>query len=223
MSRLRIIGDIHAQVDRESLLNEDDSCYLELLEGCEYSVQIGDMGDPEAYDLLIEHVDPKKHRFIPGNHDHYPFIPDHALGDYGLAKIGDNEFFFVRGAESADRQKLIDLGKRLNKQLWFEQEEIEECLHEEVLAKYIDCKPDIVISHTCPASIVPHISRYASSRIRYPSAFQTSLSRTNLLLERLYQAHAPKHWFFGHYHHDWSYIDISTTFQCVGELSYVDI
>ena len=92
---LRVIGDVHAQID--FTLGRDKASYLDILSGCEFSVQVGDMGDEEAYKELIEHVDPKFHRFFAGNHDHYPFLPSHSLGDFGSKSIGGINFFFVRG------------------------------------------------------------------------------------------------------------------------------
>ena len=129
---LRIIGDVHAQVDFS--LRKDRASYLEIIAGCSYSVQIGDMGDAEAYDALVEHVDSTKHRFFGGNHDHYPFVPSHHLGDFGFHSIGGVDFFFVRGAKSSDKKKLLETGERLGRTLWYPEEELPVSTHDAVIA-----------------------------------------------------------------------------------------
>ena len=93
---LRIIGDVHAQVD--FVLRREAHGYLELIADCDYSVQLGDMGDAETYAELNRVADVERHRFFGGNHDHYSHLPPHALGDYGPVNLGGVEFFFIRGA-----------------------------------------------------------------------------------------------------------------------------
>ena len=215
---LRIIGDVHGQVD--FVLKRNATPYLELIEDCEYSLQVGDMGDAETYAELTASVDPERHRFFGGNHDHYPDIPAHALGDYGAAKLGGIEFFYVRGARSSDKKKLIERGRKLDRKLWFEEEEIAETEHDAVLETYASSKPRVVITHTCPASVKPHILDYASQNRRPQLEDRHFSSRTGDLLQRLLDTHQPELWFFGHYHHDWSYREVTTTFRCVGELSF---
>ena len=92
---LRVIGDVHAQFDFS--LDKQRSTYKEIVADSEFSVQIGDMGDGETYRQLQEYIDPKLHRFFAGNHDHYPYLPPHSLGDFGSKSHGEVDFFFVRG------------------------------------------------------------------------------------------------------------------------------
>lgn len=53
MTFLRIIGDVHAQIDPDNLFTRDARPYLELISNIEHSVQVGDMGDGETYDHLV--------------------------------------------------------------------------------------------------------------------------------------------------------------------------
>lgn len=218
---LRIIGDVHGQVD--FVLKRNAKSYLELIDDCEYSLQVGDMGDAETYGELKACVDPLRHRFFGGNHDHYPHMPDHALGDFGAAALGGVEFFYVRGARSSDRKKLIERGLKLGRTLWFEEEEIAETEHESVLAAYAADKPSVVVSHTCPESVRPHILNFASRNARTGLEDRHFSSRTGDLLQRLFETHQPELWFFGHYHQDWLHREGTTTFRCVGELSSFDL
>jgi len=50
MSILRIVGDVHGQIELEDLLTEQARPYRELIAGTTDSTQIGDMGDGETYD-----------------------------------------------------------------------------------------------------------------------------------------------------------------------------
>ncbi len=124
--KLRVIGDVHAQIEQADLFTRDARPYLELIAGAAYSIQLGDMGDRETYEHLVSHVDAGRHRFFPGNHDHYDGLPPHSLGDFGAVHWGGVDFFFVRGAWSSDRELLVRLGREQGKTLWFRQQELPE-------------------------------------------------------------------------------------------------
>ena len=218
---LRIIGDVHGQVD--FVLKRNARSYLDLIEDCEFSLQVGDMGDAETYAELEANVDAERHRFFGGNHDHYPHLPAHALGDYGCVELGGVELFFVRGARSSDKKKLIERGAKLGYTLWFEEEEIAEADHDAVLKMYLANKPRIVVSHTCPSSIRPYVIDFVGPNSRTPVENRHFSSPTGDLLQRLFDAHQPESWFFGHFHHDWSYREDETMFRCIGELSFLDV
>lgn len=219
--RLRIIGDVHAQID-EFLWGRKCS-YLDLIADCPYSVQLGDMGDGEAYDILTERVDPEYHCFFPGNHDHYHCLPAHSLGDYGEVTSGGVRFFFVRGARSTDKATLIRRGKEIGRQLYFEDEELTDAQMAGAREEYVRARPLIVITHDGPTRFARFAFENASRyRVGTPRVeFQPS--RTSEFLEQLLDIHRPRLWLFGHHHHDWRYTEDGTTFVCVGELSFVDI
>lgn len=216
---LRIVGDVHGQVD--FVLKRGARTYLEIIADCKYSVQLGDMGDAETYSELIKNVDPKFHRFFGGNHDHYDCLPPHSLGDFGGGELGGVEFFFVRGAMSIDRRKLVERGQQLNRKLWYEEEEIATSEHASILAAYRESKPNLVLSHTCPTCIMPFIQDFVERTSHVKRPRQTS--PTNELLEQLLEIHRPKMWCFGHYHQDWHYREDGTDFHCVGEHSCLDV
>jgi len=139
---LRIIGDVHGHKER----------YLRLLRKAEYSLQIGDMGF--EYNFLNS-VDPDKHRFFGGNHDNYDRINDvpHNLGNHGIHTVpGFGDIFFVRGAYS------IDQVYRTEGVSWWRAEELNHQEAQKALEEYRKIKPDFVVTHSCPASIVRHIT-----------------------------------------------------------------
>jgi hypothetical protein len=223
MPTLRIIGDVHAQIGPDDLVRRGGRSYLEIIAGSPYSVQIGDMGDDQAYNELRQHADPTRHRFIPGNHEHYEALPPHALGDFGAVAWGGVEFFFVRGAASADKAQLLDMGRRVGKKLWHEQEELTDDQMHAAEQAYVAARPTFMLSHDAPTDIArqawAHAARFAPPN---PDAAHLP-SRTSDFLARLHEQHAPRLWVFGHHHRDWTARAGDTQFVCVGELSYLDV
>ncbi len=223
MPALRVIGDVHAQFGPEDVLKPRARPYCEIAAEAAYSVQIGDMGDAETYDQLARNLEPARHCFFPGNHDDYHHLPPHCLGDFGLVNRGGVEFFFLRGAASFDREKLVRRGKELGRTLWHEQEELSEEQMRLAEEQYVQAKPRIVLTHDAPTAIAEFAWQHAARSRRSQPQPVFRPSRTNEFLTRLHQLHQPEFWVFGHHHHDWSYRELETRFVCLGELSWMDI
>ena len=213
-NRVRIIGDAHGKMDWNILGRPS---YLDLIAECDLSVQLGDLGDQEAYDILRARVDPRRHRFLPGNHDDYDHLPPHALGDHGVARLGDLEFFFVRGAFSVDKE--IRIRSRIP---WWPREELDEDQAAGALEAYAASRPAVVLSHDCPIVISRTLGdvKLLGSFGFDPETFET---RTGRLLQAMLDLHRPRLWLFGHYHRDWRLDLRGTTFRCLGELSFLDL
>lgn len=194
---MRIIGDVHGYYNR----------YLKLIKDCPSSVQVGDFGF--EYDCLKD-VDPNLHKIVGGNHDNYDTIGStpHYLGDFGVVTVDGVTFFFVRGELSVDRYW------RTEGVNWWQAEELGMQAAYEAVQAYIEVKPEIVISHGCPASLLP---------VFVTNDKKMSPSRTAQMLEAMYEAHLPKLWVFGHHHRTWKLVDGDCTFQCLGELATLDI
>ena len=220
---LRVIGDVHAQIDDADLFTREARPYLEIIADAACSIQLGDMGDRETYARLAADVDAGRHRFFPGNHDHYDRLPPHSLGDFGPVLLGGVGFFFIRGAWSSDREELIQLGREQGKTIWFKQEELTDEQMGAASEEYLRVRPRIVLSHDAPT----HVARFAWQHARRFSAPRSGAvfcrSRTTDFLERLLEHHQPRLWLFGHHHRDWRHQEGGTLFVCVGELSYIDI
>jgi hypothetical protein len=204
---LRIIGDVHGRLGR----------YVELAKEAEYSIQVGDCNF--NYDYLRRTLDPVRHRIIAGNHDNYTEgLPDqfilqspHFLGDYGIYTVpGFGDIFYLRGGYSIDWQM------RMEGIDWWKKEEMDYSKLLEAIEFYKQKKPDFVITHECPKSLIPEFATIKGKEFKP--------SRTAEALEQMldFQYHKPKRWIFGHHHQD-KIIEVNgTIFQCLAELSYVD-
>lgn len=181
------------------------------------------MGDRETYEQLVSSVDATRHRFVPGNHEDYDHLPPHSLGDFGMACWHGVDFFFVRGAESTDREKLLQLGREAGRRLWFEQEELTQEQMGAAEQEYSRARPQIVMSHDAPTHVARGAWQHARRGNPPNSRAMFCSSRTGDFLERLLEQHRPRLWLFGHHHHNWRQREGNTLFVCVGELSHVDI
>jgi predicted phosphodiesterase len=194
MNEILVIGDVHGKVSE----------YRAILKAAEFrgigqSIQLGDMGFSDSYRGLAS-VDPERHGFIPGNHDNYDNLPPHALkGDFGET----DEFFWVRGAFSVDRRY------RTEGVSWWPQEEISMAAADRLLSRWELSKPEVVLSHDCPESVVPRV---------ITNDWKIEPSRANQILQSALEIHRPRLWIFGH-HHQTKTVELGgTTFKCLGEL-----
>jgi predicted phosphodiesterase len=223
MNMLRIIGDVHGQIDPDDICARGARPYAEIVAEADYSVQVGDMGDGQTYGQLISGIDPQRHRFLPGNHDHYNELPPHCLGDFGPVSLGGVDFFYIRGAASTDKAKLQRLGRELGRTLWYEQEELTDPQMRAAEQAYLLARPQIVITHDAPTEIARMTWQHAL-RLGPPdpeAIFRPS--RTNGFLARLLEQHAPRAWFFGHHHRNFRCHVDTTQFVCIGELAHLDV
>lgn len=190
--------------------------YLLLAGAADYSIQLGDLGF--NYSRLSE-LSPDRHKVLGGNHDNYEedngvFVNQtpHFLGDFGLHSIGDLSIFFVRGGYSIDKSY-----RRLGVD-WWPGEELSYIQMVNAFKAYNDARPEFVISHECPQSIIPMVSTLGSwdGKPIQPSS-------TARLLEEMLSLHRPKIWVFGHHHKTWMQELDGTQFICLAELEELDI
>ncbi len=205
--KIKIIGDIHGKFD----------AYKKVIADAEYSIQIGDFGFDMHWSKLARHkIDPDRHRIIPGNHDDYEYIANSARAkewtfgkDYGMQNFKGLDFFFVRGAWS------IDKSYRTPEYDWWEAEEISADDLDLAIEEFCDVKPDIMITHECPGATFDGISQVIFGVMWRPN-------RTSQALQRMWDVHKPKLWFFGHWHKTGFWSIRNTDFVCLGELDSVD-
>jgi hypothetical protein len=196
--KIHVIGDVHGKVLAYSELLRD------LDEG--YTVQVGDFGHADAYERAENTIDGlgERHHFFGGNHDEYPQMPDWDLGDYGTLPFCDNAFF-VRGAHSIDRDY------RTAGVDWWPEEQISQYRHSMILEDYKEAEPKLVLSHDGPAVAVTEMF---PDKHRY-------MTTTGHLLDRMWSAHQPDAWVFGHWHEDRRSVTDDTVFVCLDELEHV--
>jgi hypothetical protein len=206
----RVIGDVHGHYDD----------YVAIAKEAEYTLQLGDLGF--EYDCLKK-LDPDRHKVLAGNHENYDkwgttkFIhmqTGHWLGDFGVHTVPEfGEIFFVRGGFS------IDFMYRKEGRDWFRNdEELSMSQMYEALQLYIDTKPEFMFSHECPGELAN-----AAWGDFYWDGVLVRPSKTAQLLEKMWSAHSPKYWFFGHHHKAITTLLRGTTFCCVPELGHVDL
>jgi hypothetical protein len=196
---LRLIGDIHGDIDG----------YEKLLDGCNYSLQIGDMGFEYSFNQ-----DPERHKFFGGNHDNYDVIDEspNNLGDFGVWEVPNfGQIFWVRGGFSIDhesrRKRDTQIGNMLFKKSWWEQEEMSYARCQEALELYKEVKPKILISHECPINIVQFVT---NPKFVLDFGYDDPIikTKTNQLLQAMTDFHRPRLHVFGHFHrHFDAYID----------------
>lgn len=194
---MRIIGDVHGK----------HGAYLDLISNRKFSVQVGDFGFDYS---VLDNVDPNNHKIIGGNHDNYDIIDNypHFLGNFGNFENDGISFFFVRGERS------VDAHLRTEGISWWRNEELSMQQGYDAIAAYESCKPSVVISHGCPAEIMPYF-------ITNPEKFHPS--RTSQILDSMWSIHIPKFWIFGHHHNSKSMVISDCFCCCLNELECLDI
>lgn len=208
---LRLISDVHGHHDQ----------YLELIHNVEHSLQLGDFGF--NYSVLGQ-VDPLRHRMIAGNHDNHDICNQfpHFLPKFGYSEIGGYTFFHMQGAFSIDWQERINYDQLHNTKSWWLNEQLSYLELEQAVELYCTTKPDLVITHDAPRSVVHHFGKEQVLRnFGYnPKTFTTTTSEALEVMFRLYK---PKNWYFGHYHVTKKVNVEGTDFQCLAELNYIDL
>ncbi len=184
---MRFIGDIHGDMDK----------YLELIKGCENSIQVGDFGAgfvplPDPANL------PLCHKFIRGNHDS-PYccrLSSHWIKDGTWDEL--HKMMFIGGAYS------IDQNWRTPMISWWPDEELSYEELSGLISEYDFRKPEVMVTHDCPDSIRQHFFRIHES------------TKTSAALQSMFEIHKPKLWIFGHHHRFKNEIIKGTRFICLG-------
>lgn len=132
-------------------------------------------------------------------------MPENCLGNFGAWQIPDtNEsMFYVRGAWSIDGPS-----RRKNDWGWHVREQLSPKECEAALKCYEETKPNFVITHAAPMSVMSNLRLYLSDGRSIASA-------TNRLLQFMFEAHQPKVWVFGHFHQHWQGEIGGTKFVCL--------
>lgn len=203
-----VIGDVHGKIGE----------YIDITKDNEYTLQLGDMG----FNYVgLNRVDYKKHKFIMGNHDNHNEYPQHYLGRFGYTSFGGLQFFYISGAFSIDFSYRIHIEQTGGGKSWWINEELNFSEMMECLELYKKLKPDIVISHTCPAKV--------QRKVQNPkTAIQFGFSpdfcgNTEKLLEKMRQYHKPKLHIFGHWHQSQDFVLEGTRFVCLNELETFEV
>lgn len=217
---LRIIGDVHGLIDAPRKdgfsynKNGSGRTYLNLIKGCEHTLQVGDMGYGESFHQKMSQINEKTNRVILGNHDDYNRIIPHSLGDFGFTNIGGESFAFLRGANSIDKAyRTADLD-------WWANEELSYTQGNEARNFFYNLKNvNIMVTHECPSFLLDngHIITKFSGKV-LPS--YTSKLLNHIYIDMKFHVNT---WIFGHHHIDFNEVIYGTRFICLNELAYVDV
>jgi hypothetical protein len=160
---------------------------------------------------------PPEHKFIRGNHDDPALCRKHPnyLGEFGY--LPDDELFFVSGAQTASWRVLG------NSKFWYRDEELAAKELQKAFELYQKTKPSVVISHDAPVEAAREVLKGLTGNY-FAAKAETLSSRTCTALQKMFDAHKPERWYFGHYHLSRQFDLDQTWFQCLkeGELFRLD-
>jgi len=214
MTLTRLIGDIHGAI------YEYKSYAIDKFEGP--TIQLGDFGIGFGQgDYWLESIEQfhaaGNHRFIRGNHDHPALCK--TLASYIPDGRVENDVMYVGGAWSIDNPTPPPGWRPRTKDYdWWEDEECSEQDFERLFDIYVTVKPRVMITHDCPHDIAT--AMFWDSGILHGPRYAT---RTSTALQRMFNAHQPDQWYFGHWHHSSSLRCGNTQFRCLGILDHIDV
>lgn len=200
--KYKLIGDIHGKYE----------IYKDVIRHSKHpTIQVGDFGrgfypfkDKRVEEFMSEM--PLSHRFIRGNHDAPKdckksafWIPDGTI---------ENNMMFTGGAWS------IDYAWRVKDRDWWADEELSYTELEQQVELYATAKPDIMITHDCPASVAKQLFVDEDRTIHKSALIKT---RTGQAYEAMFKIHKPKIWVFGHWHYTLHETIKGTQFVCLNE------
>lgn len=162
--------------------------------GLPCSLQLGDMGigfpeKNQGYERDGLSYSPElgqEHKFIRGNHD------DPALCRKHCNYAGDWEYFRRPNIFVVSGGFSIDHAYRIKNIDWWEDEELNDTQLDHMFESYKKFKPRIVATHECPTIIKKNaITNYSKLN---------KISRTEEMLQNMFDWHKPEFWIFGHHH-----------------------
>lgn len=226
-----VVGDIHGKIQDIDDVPGFNSIIASKTKPDDLVIQVGDIGFGFGF---IPHF-PENVKLIRGNHDDPQMARLHPnyLGDYGY--LPEHKLFYLGGAWSIDWAWRKAYMNRGGKAIWWENEELSYHELAKALELYSEVKPEIVISHEAPASVVPHVlskitldfkgstmdvGDETSRSILYhrPEKLECIYTRTSAALQKMLDVWQPKHWVFGHYHIKKDIFIKPTQFHCCEEL-----
>lgn len=191
-----VVGDLHGKINSANFYARHHHRTLHIAIG---DIGVG-FGEPVNLDKNI--------RFFRGNHDDPMLCQTHPayLGDFGYIQCYDKLIYYIGGGYSTDQAMRIPFRD------WWPDEELSVMQFDQIITDVQKYQPDIILSHECPASIMPYLHKYC---------FQPS--RTAQALDSVLYYHKPQTWIFGHHHMPWSEMINGTHFMCLEELEQITL
>lgn len=197
------IGDVHGK----------HSIYYDIIKDHKASVQVGDMGlgffgHRNADEAFLDNISKigGDHRFIRGNHDNPSYV--RGLDTYISDGTIENGIMYIGGEWS------IDWYVRSPELNWWADEELSQNELDRLVKVYKESEPRRMVTHTAPkwvcSALLSHSAEYRPTRTQ--EAFQ-----------KMFTAHSPKEWVFGHWHMSFDKEIEGTRFICLPELGTVEL
>ena len=215
MTKTRLIGDIHGMVyDYKSYAISDWP---------HNTIQLGDFGigfgqSDYWHESVNDFHSDGTHRFIRGNHDNPHMCKQEMVGYIPDGTIED-DVMFIGGAWSIDNPDAPPGWYRRTAEIdWWFEEECSDQEYQKIFEDYVSLKPRVMLTHDCPGT-VSYKMFWSSGLIKGPVYY----NRTAEWLNKFYEAHQPKFWFFGHWHKTVHLKYGNTHFVCLSEIDYIDL
>jgi len=232
---LMIVGDVHGHYEP----------FLETIRLANHSLQLGDLGFDYGPLVRSKRWHPKRHKFLPGNHDNYTIrenhsvrpedvnsynkyllqggkvyeythLPENFVGHFGVWKIPDTE----PGGDYGDSIFFVRGAWSIDfyrRTLGLDIWDNEELTHEE-------CELAIqAYTEAKPQIVVTHTGpQLLESHLKLTFGDGRPVrTRTGMALDRMFELHKPKLWIFGHYHQEFDKVIDDCRFVCLEELAFM--
>jgi DNA repair exonuclease SbcCD nuclease subunit len=219
---MMIVGDVHGKYYE----------YYDLVKNTKSSFQLGDFGFESSWNKLnYSGLDSSLHKVGQGNHDPHSFLSKdmpYWTGRFGKQSVDNINMYWIGGALSIDL--VYRIGDWLSRErnpmykTWWSNEQLDLFEMEACKKEFLQEKPRIVVSHTCPSSIIQSFAHNKSSNIMEHYGWGASYNDiTSQFLQLLWEQHQPELWLFGHFHHNVNIKYNGTNFICLGELQTYNI
>ena len=195
--KMRFIGDIHG----------DLNAWDELIKDQDKTIQVGDFGAgfvpiPDPHDVSLDH------KFIRGNHDSPHACRNSSRWISDGTYYPETRMFLMGGAWS------IDQAYRTPGVDWWKEEELSYYELDQMIERYKEVRPSIMVTHDCPHSVAMKI---------FPNIMDIRGSRTSVALDVMFSQHKPDIWIFGHWHEHKNEVVDNTRFLCCDINQAIDI
>lgn len=207
--RIAVVGDIHGDWSRLDEIIEkyrDDLSVAKIL--C-----VGDLTSARRERSRIPREFDPKFSFIHGNHDDPSEYLNHPnfLGRYGVLEIENRKVFYAGGAYTPELA--IDTA------CWWQNEGLSYSECQQAYNLYVEAKPDMVLSHDCPACLQQEMVELAREKNPATAVFGPPVKCWyNAAFDEMLLKHRPQAWCWGHWHNPWEMENCGTLFRCVGYL-----
>lgn len=214
MSRIFLTGDLHGEVNRLLYFNDFN---LGLTKD-DILIVLGDFGliweDKERTTKMLETLGELLDytlAFVDGNHENFELIEElETISQWNKGYVGKlpggiihlirGEIYNINGKRIGvcGGANSVDLWHRKEHESWWKEEDItNDDIDNFMLNLNNDNNLDIMLSHTCPAEILPLVALYSDANGK-----KVPIRNAEAQLEKINKMINVNKWYFGHWHRD---------------------